>query len=339
LLNGSRNGRRSGAQTLLLLATPLSSAILRLLADGTVQQAELRRSTGAPAQTTLRAQLKKLVDVGAIDKRRRNRFPGVLEYELTAAGRDLLFVADVLERWLSLAPDGPLALDSSAAKTAIKALAEGWSATMLRALAASPLSLTQLDGVIASLSYPALERRLAVLRLAGLIEASPIPAKGIPYAVTGWLRTGVAPLVAAARWERRHAAATAPPIGPLDAEAAFMLTVRMLRPPPGVGGSCRLAMEIPHRDGRRLAGVVLRVRDSGIESCSANLDGNFDAWALGPPAAWLNAMIEGDAPNLELGGDRAFVRALIDGLHQVLFGTDSVPALDSNRSIEEDRSN
>ena len=58
------------------------------------------------------------------------------------------------------APEGPLALGSSTAKSAIKALVEGWGTNMIRALAARPLSLTELNGLISGLSYPSLERRL-----------------------------------------------------------------------------------------------------------------------------------------------------------------------------------
>ena len=42
---------------------------------------------------------------------------------------------------------------------------------MMRALAARPMSLTELDSGITELSYPALERRLSSMRIAGLVEA------------------------------------------------------------------------------------------------------------------------------------------------------------------------
>ncbi len=57
-----------------------------------------------------------------------------------------------------------------------------------RARSRSPSS----TGVISSLSYPSLERRLAAMRLAGLIEARPGNGRGTPYAVTDWLRRGIA---------------------------------------------------------------------------------------------------------------------------------------------------
>jgi DNA-binding HxlR family transcriptional regulator len=303
-----------------MLAAPLNVAILRGLAGGPKQQANLRQVTDSPAQTTLRAQLKRLVDIGAVEKHRRNRFPGVLEYELASAGRDLIFVASVLERWLEEAPDGPLSLESNAAKAAIRGLAEGWSTTMLRALAARPLSLTELSGVIVSLSYPSLERRLATMRLAGLARARPSESRRTPYAVTGWVRHGVAPLAAAARWERRWLADATARIGPLDVETALLLAMPLVRPPAELSGSCRLGVEIGSGEKRRLSGAIVEVENDGtIASCTTNLKGRPHAWALGPPTAWLAAVIEGDTSGLELGGDCSLARGVVDGLHEALF--------------------
>ncbi len=303
-----------------MLALPLNVVILHALSGGPRKQAELRQEAGSPAQTTLRALLKRLIAIDAIDKRRRDRFPGVLEYELTAAGHDLLFVASTLERWLGRAPEGPLPPGSNAAKAAVKALAEGWSTTMLRTLAAGPLSLTELDRVIGSISYPSLERRLAAMRLAGQVEACPSTEKGTPYAVTAWLRRGVAPLAAAVRWERRHLPLTTTPIGRLDTEAAFLLALPLLQLPAGLSGSCRMAMEIPNGAERRLAGVTIEVRNGTIASCATQLEGSPDAWALGPPTAWLDAVIEHDSEHLELGGDSRLAGAALDALHAELFG-------------------
>ncbi|HEV7482881.1 MAG TPA: hypothetical protein VGO13_07265 [Solirubrobacterales bacterium] len=40
-------------------------------------------------------------------------------------GRELWMVAPVLDGWLRVAPEGPLPLGSSAAKSAVRALVEG----------------------------------------------------------------------------------------------------------------------------------------------------------------------------------------------------------------------
>lgn len=318
---GSRNGARSGAPTLILLAAPLNALILRALAEGPKQLAELRREAGAPAQTTLRAQLRRLEQIEAIEKQRRNKFPGVLEYESTPAGRDLLFVAETVERWLERAPEGPLRLGGNAAKAAIKALAEGWSTTMLRALAGSPLSLTELDRVIASLSYPSLERRLSALRLAGQVEAQEGNGRGTPYAVSDWAREGAGPLVAAALWERRHMSVGTASIGRVDAETVFLLAAPLLSLPENVSGSCRLAMELPGSDGPRLAGAVVTVQNGRVESCTSRLQGEPDAWALGSAPAWLEALVCADTGCIEPGGNSRLARTLLESLHRALFAT------------------
>lgn len=295
-------------------------AILQALAEKPKQQAELRRDAGAPAQTTLRAQLKRLVEIGAIAKERRNHFPGVLEYELTPAGRELLFVVDSLERWLAMAPSGPLSLDDNAAKAAIKALVESWSTRMLRAMAARPLSLTDLDRVIRELSYPALERRLAAMKLADQVVAQSSDGRGTPYAVSDWGRRGMAPIAAAARWERRNRSGLTAPLGRHDAEAAFLLAAPLVRLPAETAGSCRMGVTFAEDGDHRLSGAMVQMEEGRVVSCGTQMQGHPDAWALGPAAAWLKAVIENDHSVLELGGDGRLARSILEGLHMALFG-------------------
>lgn len=303
-----------------MLSSPLNSTLLRALADGPKRQVDLRRAASSPAHTTLRAHLRALSEIGTVVKHRRNRFPGVLEFELTEAGEDLLVVLGTVHRWLKDAPGAPLELGTPAAKSAIKALADGWSTTILRALASGPLSLTELDHIIAALSYPSLERRMGAMRLASQIEARPSNGRGTPYAVTRWLRKGVAPLASAARWERRHLGSKALPLTPLDAETAFLLAVPLLQLPDDLSGSCRMAVEIPNGSNPLLAGVFVEVQMGEVASCATRLRGNPDAWASGSTDAWFAALIESDSDGLELGGDGSLARTFLRGLHRSLFG-------------------
>jgi DNA-binding HxlR family transcriptional regulator len=312
---------RFGAQTLLLLAVPLNSLVLRSLSMGPKDQAELRREADSPAQSTLRTQLKKLEEIGTITRQKRNRFPGAIDYELAPAGQGLLFVAGIVERWLANAPNGPLALGENAAKAAIRSLSEGWSTAMVRALASRPLSLTELDGIIGSLSYPSLERRLGAMKFVGQVKPCPGGGRSTPHIVTDWLREGVAPLVTAARWER-HYLPRAARIGRLDIEAVFLLTAPLLRLPADLSGTCWLAAEMPDEKKPRLAGSMVEVKNGAVVSCVTQLQGRPDAWALGPPAAWLSALVEHDRDGLELGGNGHLARALIGNLHDTLFKYD-----------------
>ncbi len=299
---------------------PINVHVLQALAEGPRSLMDLRREAGSPPQTTMRGHLRVLAETGVVERRRRNDFPGSLDLALTPVGQELGDVAAVLGAWLRLAPDGPLSLGSSAAKSAIKALVEGWGTSMIRALAARALSLTELNALITGLSYPSLERRLGAMRLCGQIERAPGRGRGTPYAVTSWLRQAIAPLGAAARWELTHAAAKTPPIKRLDAEAAFLLVIPMLELSPAASGSCRLAVEVGGSNGDRLAGVFVTVDEGRIASCVASVQGQADVWVSGTPAGWLRAVIEQETSPLEMGGDCQLARALIDGLHDVLFG-------------------
>jgi len=319
-VTGSGNGERSGAQVLLLLAAPLIPAILAALVDEPKAQIELRHETGAPAQTTLRAQLKRLVELEAISKSPRGNFPGTLEYELTPGGRELLGVAAVLERWLRRAPDDSLRAGANAPKAAITALTRGWSATILRALAAGPQSLTELDGVIDMLSYPSLERRLAALRLAGQVEAQTGNGRGTPYGVTSWAREGVGPLAAAALWERQYVPNRTPAIGRVDAESLFLLAAPLLSLPEDVSGTCRLGMELAGNEGPRLAGAVVTVEEGRVRAWTSRLQESADAWALGSAGCWLEALVRADTAGIEAGGDGRLAGALLAALQEALFG-------------------
>lgn len=281
---------------------------------------ELRREAGSPPQTTMRGHLRTLTQTGVLERHRQNEFPGTLDFELTPVGRELWDVARVLRAWLALNPHGPVELGSSTAKSAIRALTEGWSTSMIRALAARPLSLTELNGLISSLSYPSLERRLGAMRMAGQIERLSGPGRGTPYTVTEWLRRSIAPLGAAARWERLYAVEQTAPIKRIDAEAAFLLAIPLLEPPAEANGTCRLAVEMGGTNGDSMAGVLVGVRDGAVSSCVATVRGHADAWASGSASAWLRAVIERDPRRLELGGDRDFAQAVVDGLSSALFG-------------------
>lgn len=266
--------------------------------------------------------------MGAIEPNRENGFPRAIEYELTSAGRGLLSVDVILRQWLTECPWEPLTLGTQAAKAAVNSLVEGWSSTLIRALAAKPLTLTELDRLIAGINYPSLERRLGVMRRLGQIKPVQTATPGTPYTVTAWLRASIAALAAAARWERLNAPAQSAPIGRLDVEAAFLLTLPLLRLDRDVAGTCRLTVETGGSGERALTGVRVEVDRGRISTCVTNLEGQADAWAVGTASAWIDAVLDGVRDRLELGGSRALAVSLVDGLHGMLNG----PSLRESRA-------
>ncbi len=315
---------RAGGTVLSLIAGPLTVPILRAHLDGPLRLPDLRERIGGAAQTTLRGQVGNLRGIGALERHVRGGMPYTVENELTDVGRGVLDVAEVVEAWLARAPQGPIALGSEPAKGAIRALIGGWGSTMLRALAARPLSLTELSSVIPDISYPATERRLSAMRAARQVEVLPGDgATGRPCTVTAWTRQAVGPLAVAGRCECRHMTATTDPLTRIDIEAAFLLAVPLVMLEEDRAGSCLLAVSTAAADRgepkRSIAGVHVEVNGGAISSCMSRLEQDPRTWALGTVDSWLDAIIEGKLDRLRIGGEDAqLAGAVIASLHAAL---------------------
>ncbi len=300
---------RAGGTVLALIAAPLSIPILRAHLEGPMRLPDLRERIGGAAQTTLRGQVGNLRGIGALERHVRGGMPYTVENELTPVGKGVLAVVETVEAWLSRAPQGPIVLGSESAKGAIRALIGGWSSTMLRALAARPLSLTELSSVINDHSYPALERRLSAMRAARQLEPRPNGGRGSkPYGVTKWTRQAVAPIAAAGRCECRHLAQSTNPLARLDIEAAFLLAVPLVDLEVTRSGSCLLAVDTGSAGSAqaadRLAGVGVEVEQGSIVACNSRFADSPKTWALGSARAWVDALLEGQADRLRIGGEQ-----------------------------------
>jgi DNA-binding HxlR family transcriptional regulator len=315
---------RAGGTVLSLIASPLSVPILRAHLDGPLRLPDLRERIGGAAQTTLRGQVGNLRGIGALERRVLGGMPYTVENELTEVGRGVLTVAKIVEAWLARAPQGALILGSEPAKGAIRALVGGWGSTMLRALAARPLALTELSSVIGDHSYPALERRLSAMRAARQVEPRVGGERGgKPYGVTEWTRQAVAPIVAAGRCECEHLADLTEPLTRLDVEAAFLLAVPLVDLDVTRSGSCLLAVDTSGvGDGGsvgRLAGVQVEIERGAVASCSSRFEGEPRTWALGSIGSWLDAILDGRLARLRIGGeDPALANDVIEGVHRSL---------------------
>lgn len=309
---------RAGSLGLSLLAAPLNVVILEALAIRPKSLASLRRDGASPPTTTMRRHLRALTRASAVERRRGG--PDGAVFGLTPAGHGLLDVATVLRGWLAAGPEGALDLGSADAERAVTVLVDGWSAGIARVLAAGPHSLGELDRVIRSAGLSSLERRLTAMRLAGLLERVPGPGRALCHQPTPWLREAIAPLAAAARWERVNQPAGTSPISRLDVEAAFLLTAPLVRLPRQLEGACRLAVEVRPGGGKH-AGVLVTVSRGRISSCVTSIQGRAQNWVSGAPPTWLRAVIDGEPENLEVGGDEGLILALLGGFHLALFGS------------------
>jgi DNA-binding HxlR family transcriptional regulator len=307
----------AGLRVLTTLATPLNFLVLRALGERPMRLAELRQATGLPAQTTLRGHLASLIEIGALSKRPRSQMPYAVENELTEMGHEMLTVADRLEAWLNRSPEAPTSLANGSARGTVKAFVDGWGSTMLRGLGGAPMSLTELDRRIAGLSYPALERRLSSMRMAGLVRACDGPGASTPYTVTEWARLGVGPLVASGHCERRHMRERAAAITREDIEAAFMLALPLVGLPAETSGSCQLEVEADPDDAREQVGVRVTIERGEVVACDSDSGPTEDDFASGPAEKWLDAVSGEEANELRFGGGRVAV-GLVGGLRSAL---------------------
>jgi DNA-binding HxlR family transcriptional regulator len=309
---------RVGERVLTVLSTPLNLRVLKALSERPMRLAELRRYAGLPAQTTLRGHLASLTELGVLRKRPTASMPYSVENELTAMGIALLGVAEILGRWLLAAPEGAVALESAAATGTVKAFVDGWGSTIVRGLAPGPLTLTELDRRIPELSYPALERRLSSMRMAGLVVAEESEGAGTPYPLTPWARRAIAPVGAAVECERNYLGERAAPLTRLDIEAAFLLAMPLVGLPRTASGYCQLEVEPSAELLDSGAGVRVTVEHGRVVACDSELDPQPGEYAVGTPARWCKAIRKDKADVLRLGGDRRVVDGLVTGLHTAL---------------------
>jgi DNA-binding HxlR family transcriptional regulator len=297
-----------------LLAAPLNVHTLKALEQGSMGLPELHRAIGSPPQSTMRVYTRRLEELGLLESRRRKEYPTGTDYGLTEAGHSLLVVAAFLQDWLGEAPDGPILLGSIAGKSGTKALIGGWSSNIVRAVAARPLSLTELNMLIPKISYPSLERKLSALRGANLVEPEPGNPDGIPYRATDWLRRAVVPLTSAVAWGLQYTQGPTTAISRTDVEAAFLLAFPVISMGPEVTGRCRLSVEIQGGSSPTHAGVLVSIEEGRVVSCSSNLEGDTQASVSGTPFAWLRQMNGGPPGQLEVDGSRSFARKLTEAL-------------------------
>lgn len=320
---------RAGARALSIFENPLQGRVLRAHTDGPKRLTDLQEAVGWAAESTVRATVGNLCDVGALERGRSDSGRGVLT-SLGPLGEELLFVAEELELWLSRCPAGAIPLSGEGAKQAVKALAGGWNSTLVHELANHPLTLNELNSAIPECSYPVLERRISWMRMTGQIEPVQTEGRGTPYAVTEWLRHAIAPISASGRCERRHMDPFEVPIPDAEVESGFLLSVPLAPLPPEASGTCLLAAQTgglagPAEGGGavedlHLAGVTVQVSAGEILSCAPGIDAKPESWAVGSLDAWFDALIDGEISDLRIGGtDPQLGLDLVAGLHFALF--------------------
>jgi hypothetical protein len=238
----------------------------------------------------------------------------------TSKGDEFLFVAATIERWLRKCPEGPLELGLRGAK-ALAPLVCGWSATVTHALAAEPLTFPELDHEVGIIDSDGVATHLDMLLRSG--QAAELPGAagdGEPrFALTDWGREGIAPIVAAVRFECHYPEDDVLPPDVFDVEASFQMALPLLELPPRLRGSARLGVQIPGGE-PLMAGATARVDRGRVLSASSLLEEDPETWATGTPLDWCETVVDPATAKLAAGGDAELAGALIEALHERLFG-------------------
>jgi DNA-binding HxlR family transcriptional regulator len=270
----------------------------------------------------LRGNIGNLIGIGALERRRPDGESGVLDNALTPFGRDLLFVSTVIDAWLARAPTESLGSETADAKDAIRALVSAWGSTMLRALAVRSLSASELDNLLGSFSYSAIARRISTMGDAGLVSVVGQDGNGPAYAPTRWLHEATGPLMAAMLCECLHLDGQATPLGRIDVETLFLLALPLIGSIGTSDGTCQLVVQLEGSDGNGgvPAGVRVSIGDGDLVSCVSTLDEAPNEWVSGPASKWLEALVEGSIDELDSGGRHGLSVALVEALHERLYG-------------------
>ena len=314
---------RAGALTLLYLASPMERDILlTLLAEATTGARVLGElETPDPEDPAAIAAI--FNDAYLVEPADPDLPPGTpigpdTMLQPTPAGREVPFVGVVLQCWLDSCPEGPIELGPDAGPV-LAPLLTGWCSMVIHALAAKPLTALETHDAIQVLDLDTVEARIELMEETGQVEVLSGPEGEPRYAVTEWLRMGIAPLAAAARMELRHPPGDTAAIAALDVEASFLLALPLLELPAELSGSCSLAVELDEGVSGSPAGVTARVENGRVVSSERRLDEDVDAWATGSAGDWLDTLIDPDAKRVRSGGERRLARTLLYALHQMLF--------------------
>jgi DNA-binding HxlR family transcriptional regulator len=319
---GSRFKARAGTLTLLFISTAASreellellelalrGGVVGALVDFVPDEAELEEYEELEEEDE---------DLPEPDLHRGHPVDLHTPMKASAKGAEMLFVGFTLERWLRNCPNGPLKIGPEATG-AIATLVCCWSATVTHAFAGQPLTLSELEREVSTLSPETLDEHLQAMVKTGMVETRPDSGGETRYAVTDWLREGVAPLSAAARMERRHLEKDTASPDILDVEAAFQLALPLVKLPPDLAGRCRLGVQIPG-DGALMVGATVEVEAGRVISASPLLDEDAETFATGSPIDWLDTLVDPSAGRIKLGGDTRLAGALVDALYEALFG-------------------
>lgn len=307
----ARAGLRAGSVALLVLSDSLNLAVLRQLSNGPLTASELLEELRASRATRFK-RLRRLEELGLIVREKHSGWPPPTYCRLSEAGRGLLAVAERFEAWFERrqSDDGGGELERA---RATKALASGWCSTLVRWLAESPRSATELEALTPpQTSHHDVKRALGALSKMGLAERVPRRiGRRHPYALTPSGREAAAPLAAAIHWERGHVCDADPAWEAPAAETLLYLAAPLATVPVGIEGICSMLIS-------EHAVVSMEISSGRLSARSPEPGEEVQAEARGTGHAWLASLVSGTSETLETKGDHELIAVLIRGLQRAI---------------------
>lgn len=308
--------RRAGSRVLETFCSVLSAQVLRAHAAGPLSSSDLAARMGWAAEGSLRAAVGNLSELGAL----RRAVDGEARTGLTAAGRELLAVADAIAHWLEHSPFAPLDIADTAARGTIRALVSAWGAKIVDPLAVGPRSLAELGEELPDLSYSAAKRRLAKLRAASLTAYGDRRGRSPRHHATQLLRYASGPVGQAARWERDHLS-DAPGFETRDVTTLMLLALPLLDFPRTLSGSCTFVAANADRSRPEPGPVVLSFRVEGgeISTLDTEVASAHATLIMGFADIWLEALTAPGSNGLRIQGpDSAFATLVLERLRRLI---------------------
>jgi hypothetical protein len=315
---------RAGTLTLLYLASPMERDVLRAMLAEAATGVQILDELELPEPDDPAAIAAVLSDPYLVEPADPDFPPGAPIDDDTVlrpapAGKEVPFVGGTLQHWRNIGPAGPIQLGTDAGPV-LSPLLIGWASAVTHALAGGPRTAAEVREAVHILDLETIEARIGAMVEAEQLEVHRGRDGETRYTATEWLRLGIAPLAAAARMEHRHPPGDTAPIAALDVEAAFQLTLPLLKLPEEMSGSCSLAVDLDEGVPGSPAGVTARIEDGRVTSCEVGLEQEVDAWAAASAGEWLDTLIEPDVRLVRTGGERHLPRRLLYELHKTLFG-------------------
>ncbi|HEX5984129.1 MAG TPA: winged helix-turn-helix transcriptional regulator [Solirubrobacterales bacterium] len=308
------------ADVLRLLSAGATGAILMALGEGPLRTKNLTERVPGYAPRTIYRYAGKLAELDVIEREEEPGVPSKVVHTLAdPCGSELYeLVNRFADASLTRLPDGRI---DAHAWASLGLLADLWETGMIEELSCEARSPTDLSRGAHGLSYHQVNRRAGLFKASGLLSEWQRGGRRRCYGLTEKARRKMGLVIGIGRWRHHHVVGE----GEAGMSAAEMATALRAAFPlvelPGHIGECLQLSVLAEGEeaGAEGEAVWLEVAEDGALHSGDEPSGDPDGWARGKVAAWVPAVLDGDAQRLLVGGEEGFVTKALEGIYEVLW--------------------